>query len=158
MVAGGQSFSNNVQVHASAFIGGGGDVSGLKQSESGCYITTKEGTGVLDFVALEKAAVKLNHEYFEHPPTLQLQADASFKRLGTTDHGIEYITLNSCSNQAACANMWKDAMSVADNFLFGKGTWNGIQGSIQPDPSITYVFNVSMNRVSFITLYIYAHI
>lgn len=149
LVVGGQAMTSNTQVHGSAFVKGGGDTSGIKELENDCYVTTKEGTGVFDFVEVEKAAVKLNRDYFNHAPTLQLQADATVKRLAPVDNGIEYLTFNSCSDKASCENIWKDAMSVPDNVLFGMGNWNGIQGN-KPDPAVTYVFNVSMKCAFFI--------
>lgn len=134
--------TRNTDVHGTGLIGGGGDLSQLKELEADCYISGQEGTGVFDFVAVEDAAVALNKKYFEHPPTLKLGQNGAVQRLAPTDNGIEYATFNSCDN-SACANIWPGQMSVPDNIFFGQGNWNGVQGGT-PDPNTTYVFNVSI--------------
>lgn len=147
LVVGGAANTRNTQVHGSIFVGGGGDLTQLKQLENSCIVTGTQGTGLVDFIALEKEAVRLNGIYREHSPTLQLQSDGSLKRLASNDQSVEYLTFNSCNDRATCQNIWNGQMSVFDNMFGGVGNWNGIQGSIKPDASLTYVLNVSNKTI-----------
>jgi choice-of-anchor A domain-containing protein len=142
LVVGGPLDTKNTQVHGAVYVAGSGDLTQIKGLENDCEVTNKKRTGLVDFIDLEKKATDYNIRLAAQPPTLQLNADNQVVRLGPTRGGMEFITFNSCNPSSLCENIWPNAMSNPNSVLFGQGNWNGVQGP-QPDPGITYVFNVS---------------
>lgn len=145
LVVGGTVNTENTQIHGSIYAGKGGDLTGLVQLENDCVKTGARGTGLVDFDDLEKKAIDYSFSLAAQNPTLVLGNDGVVTRVDKTKDGIEFITFNSCNPSSLCENIWPGAMSNPNEAIFGQGNWNGIKGN-QPDPGITYVFNVSYNE------------
>lgn len=128
-------------MHGSAYLAGGGTLNGVAELEQGCIVTDQQGTGLFDFAAVENLLRSASQKLAGFSPSLMLEDDDHVIPLRTMYNNFEILTFHTCLNTERCSSN-RQTESSPDHLFYDVGNWNGVQGSVTPNPSKTYVLNV----------------
>ncbi|CEP11621.1 hypothetical protein [Parasitella parasitica] len=131
---------NANHVHGSAYLNLGGTVDQVKEQEPGCHVTDQAGTGLFDFNTVRELAIASSMDFASLAPTALLHPDGTITYTRNNNLFLyEALSFHSCAGQVCSHHPLLE--SDPDEILFGKGNWNGVQGS-DIDPLKTYVMNI----------------
>ena len=144
----------STSVRGSVFVTGNGEPNKVFQSEKGCVIRQKAGTGDFNFNEAEVTANTLSFNLQSNPATLQMSADGTITRKDIPIKSIDFLFFQSCVYKNQCDKI-NENLSDSTGVLEAVAASNyaGLK-NFTPNKYNTYVWNVNIVHTIYITLHV----
>lgn len=137
--------ATDIKINGDAYLGNG-TAHGVSVLQPSCNVTITNGTGDLDFEALQYVAMNVSYYLANQSPTMVLDGEGNLSYILndtniTSNNPYNSIKFDSCSQPGQCG-VSEDGASNPQAIFFANGTWNGSQGESFPIDR-PFVLNVS---------------